>query len=61
MVGSDWPVVAVSASCDEWFSLVDGVAADLSPTNAIGSGTELLLTCTGSQAWTTEPNGLVVR
>ena len=31
MVGSDWPVITVSASCDEWFSLVDGVVADLSP------------------------------
>jgi L-fuconolactonase len=31
MVGSDWPVITVSASCDEWFSLVDGVIADLSP------------------------------
>ncbi len=31
MIGSDWPVVTFTASCDEWFSLVDGVAANLSP------------------------------
>ena len=31
MIGSDWPVVTFTASCDEWFSLVDGVTANLSP------------------------------